>query len=62
MDLRDMNINVNIEIVEGGFIITSPYMQEDGVLKYRRSVVNSPRKAIKFVSELLNEFKLTIEE
>lgn len=66
MDLKDMNITITVEIVDGGFIVTLPVINKDGddadFLIYRRSVVNSPRKAVKAVSEALNEFKLTIED
>lgn len=66
MDLRDMNVSITVEIVDGGFIITTPSIiksdKGDEGFVYRRSVVNSPRKAVKAVQEALNEFKLTSEE
>lgn len=65
MDLRDMNLQIVIEIVDGGFIVTSPILfktDDNEHINYRRSVLNSPRKVVKAVSEALNEFKLTSEE
>ncbi|MEM4260488.1 MAG: hypothetical protein QXG00_04585 [Candidatus Woesearchaeota archaeon] len=66
MNLRDINLSVTIEIVDGGFIINTPVIitndKGEECVIYRRSVVNSQRKAIKAIQETLNEFKLTSEE
>lgn len=66
MDLRDINLSITVEIVDGGFIINTPVITKnekgEEYAIYRRSVVNSPRKAVKAVQEALNEFKLTSEE
>lgn len=62
-DIRDFDLQIIVEIVDGGFIVSTPHVTTvDGVetgFRFNRTVVTSPRKALALVKDAMNEFKLT---
>lgn len=63
MDLRNMRLDIQIEIADGGFIVHTPVIVKNDkgeeTVIYRRCVVTSPRKALALVKDAMNEFKLS---
>ena len=61
LDLNNIDLQINVEIVDGGFIVSAPQvMVVDGMetgFRFKRTVVTSPRKALNLVKDALNEFK-----
>lgn len=62
-DIRDFGLQIIVEIVDGGFIVSVPRVTkvddvETGFV-FRRTVVTSPRKALNLVKDAMNEFKLS---
>ena len=66
MSIQTLNLEVNIEIVRGGFVLTYPHVVTSVVngseeVFERKEVFTSSNKMKKRISEILEQFKLTDE-